>query len=194
MGEPFASDRDAAGRGIVAVSAFVPSRKSGALVFPDRVGRGFGRPRKSEAARLVHLFSVAGAAASSSASILASEASSAAYSASSMAAYAKSMAKAASSSACSALLSARSTSWPARLSSMSERIFSTCSCHDRSDIEERRAGHDVDRAEGAEHAEEGAALAIDFAYAAVEEAEYAALDASLARMEADELAAASATP
>jgi hypothetical protein len=32
---------------------------------------------------------------------------------------------------------------------------------------------------------------IDYAYAAVEEAEYAVLDAALARMEADELAAGS---
>ena len=45
----------AAGRGIVAVSAFVSLTSSGALVFPDPVGRGFGRPRKSEGARLVHL-------------------------------------------------------------------------------------------------------------------------------------------
>jgi hypothetical protein len=42
----------------------------------------------------------------------------------------------------------------------------------------------------AENAEDDAAFAIDFAYAALEEAEYAALDASLARMEANELAAA----
>ena len=33
-------------------------------------------------------------------------------------------------------------------------------------------------------------FAIDFAYAAIEEAEYAVLDAELARMEADELSAA----
>ena len=65
----------------------------------------------------------------------------------------------------------------------------------RSDIEERRAEHDVDRAQRrAENAEEDAAFAIDYAYAAIEEAEYVVLDASLARMEADELAAAPSKP
>ena len=42
----------------------------------------------------------------------------------------------------------------------------------------------------AENAEDDASFAIEYAYAAIEEAEYAALDATLARMEADELAAA----
>jgi hypothetical protein len=41
----------------------------------------------------------------------------------------------------------------------------------------------------ADIAEDDAVFAIDYAYAAIEEAEYAVLDASLARVEADELAA-----
>jgi hypothetical protein len=41
----------------------------------------------------------------------------------------------------------------------------------------------------AENAEEDASFAIDYAYAAIEEAEYAVLDAALARKQADELAA-----
>ena len=43
----------------------------------------------------------------------------------------------------------------------------------------------------ADHAEADAIAAVDFASAALEEAEYAVLDARLARMEADDLAAAS---
>jgi hypothetical protein len=44
-------------------------------------------------------------------------------------------------------------------------------------------------ARSADIAEEDALFAIDYAYATIEEAEYAALDAVLARMDADELAA-----
>jgi hypothetical protein len=63
----------------------------------------------------------------------------------------------------------------------------------KENIDDRKAEHDVDRAnKRAEHAEGDAAFAIDYAVAAIEEAEYAVLDASLARMEADELAGASA--
>jgi hypothetical protein len=63
----------------------------------------------------------------------------------------------------------------------------------KEDMADRRAEHDVDRANNrAENAEVDAAFAIDYAVAAIEEAEYAVLDASLARMEADELAEASA--
>ena len=63
----------------------------------------------------------------------------------------------------------------------------------KEDMTDRRAEHDVDRAnKRAENAEGDAAFAIDYAVAAIEEAEYAVLDASLARMEADELAGASA--
>ena len=55
----------------------------------------------------------------------------------------------------------------------------------------KRAEHDVDRAEKiAEKREDDAAFAVEFAYAAIEEAEYAILDAALARTEADEASAA----
>ena len=58
----------------------------------------------------------------------------------------------------------------------------------REDIENRKAEHDLQKAEGrADRAEEDARFAINFAYSAIVEAEYAALDAALARMEADEL-------
>ena len=60
----------------------------------------------------------------------------------------------------------------------------------RKDGDEWKAEHDVKRAEHhAEHRERDAEAAVDFAYAAFEEAEYAVLDAILAREEADELAA-----
>ena len=50
--------------------------------------------------------------------------------------------------------------------------------------------HDLDSAtRRADNAEEDALFAIDYAYAAIDEAEYAVLDAALARMEADEQAA-----
>jgi hypothetical protein len=61
------------------------------------------------------------------------------------------------------------------------------------DIAERRAEHDLDSAtRRADNAEEDALFAINYAYAAIEEAEYAVLDAALARMEADEKAATTA--
>jgi hypothetical protein len=61
----------------------------------------------------------------------------------------------------------------------------------REDMDQRKARHDVDKAEvRAENAEDDAAFAVNFAYAAIEEAEYAVLDASLARMQADEMATA----
>ncbi len=63
----------------------------------------------------------------------------------------------------------------------------------KENMADRKAEHDVDWAnKRAENAEGDAAFAIDYAVAAIEEAEYAVLDASLARMEADELAGASA--
>ena len=63
----------------------------------------------------------------------------------------------------------------------------------KEDLTDRRAEHDLDRANRrAENAEGDAAFAIDYAVAAIDEAEYAVLDASLARMEANELAGASA--
>lgn len=61
----------------------------------------------------------------------------------------------------------------------------------RKDVDDRKEEHDVKRAEHrAEHREDDADAAVAFAYAAIEEAEYAVLDAILAREEADELAAA----
>lgn len=60
----------------------------------------------------------------------------------------------------------------------------------REDIESRKAEHDVGHARHkAERVEEDAKYAIDFAYSAIVEAEYAVLDAVLVRMEADELSA-----
>jgi hypothetical protein len=60
----------------------------------------------------------------------------------------------------------------------------------RSDFDDKRAAHDLTTAQRrADNAEDDAAFAVDYAYAAVEEAEYAVLDATLARMEADEMAA-----
>jgi hypothetical protein len=57
-------------------------------------------------------------------------------------------------------------------------------------IEVRKAEHDLKQAQkDADRAESDAAFAIDFAYAAIEEAEYEVLDAILARTYADELAA-----
>jgi vacuolar-type H+-ATPase subunit I/STV1 len=62
----------------------------------------------------------------------------------------------------------------------------------REDIGSRKAELDRDKAEmKAENAEEDAVFAIDFAYTAIGEAEYAVLDATLARMEADELSGGS---
>jgi hypothetical protein len=63
----------------------------------------------------------------------------------------------------------------------------------KDDIADRRAEHDLDSAtRRADNAEEDALFAIDYAYAAIDEAEYAVLDAALARMDADEQAAATA--
>jgi hypothetical protein len=59
----------------------------------------------------------------------------------------------------------------------------------RDDIDARRAQHDLERAERrANTAENDAGIAIDFASAAIAEAEYSILNATLARKEADELA------
>jgi hypothetical protein len=57
----------------------------------------------------------------------------------------------------------------------------------REDAESRKTEHDLHKAQWrADWAENDAPFAIDFAYSAIGEAEYAVLDASLARMEADE--------
>ena len=61
----------------------------------------------------------------------------------------------------------------------------------REEIASKKAEHDVHRARKvADEAEDQASLVIDLAYSAVVEAEYAALDAYLARAKADELSAA----
>ncbi len=60
----------------------------------------------------------------------------------------------------------------------------------RQNVEEKKAGLDLDMAERrADDAEDDALFAIHYAYATLEEAEYAVLDAILARKEAEELAA-----
>jgi hypothetical protein len=61
----------------------------------------------------------------------------------------------------------------------------------REDIDDKKAKHELHEAQyAADMAEGDASYAIDYAYAAVEEAEYAVLQAELARMDADELEAA----
>ena len=61
-------------------------------------------------------------------------------------------------------------------------------------IESKRAEHDRATAQrNAEIAEDDAAFAIDYAYGAIEEAEYAVLDAVLTRKEAEELSAGAGT-
>jgi hypothetical protein len=60
----------------------------------------------------------------------------------------------------------------------------------RQHIEHKVAAHDLKSAQrDAEEADEYASYLIDYTYAAVVEAEYAVLDATLAHMRADELAA-----
>ena len=64
----------------------------------------------------------------------------------------------------------------------------------REDLDEKRAKHDMHKARmRADDAEEYASFASDHAYTAVVEAEYAALDAVLARMDADQMAGEAAT-
>jgi hypothetical protein len=59
----------------------------------------------------------------------------------------------------------------------------------RRTVDEKKAEHEAMKVERrAEHAEADASFAIDFAFAAIEEAEYAVLDAILARETADEQA------
>jgi hypothetical protein len=61
-------------------------------------------------------------------------------------------------------------------------------------IEGKKAEVDLDMAQkDADNAEADAAFAIDFAYSAIGEAEYAVLQATLAREEADEMAGAGAS-
>jgi hypothetical protein len=58
----------------------------------------------------------------------------------------------------------------------------------RKHVDDRRAKHNMKSAQrAADHADDNAEFAIAFASAAIEEAEYAVLDAELAHMELDEL-------
>jgi hypothetical protein len=58
----------------------------------------------------------------------------------------------------------------------------------RADIDDRKEQHDrAEARRAADDSEDDAQYAIDYAYAAVEEAEYAVLNAELARMESDQL-------
>jgi hypothetical protein len=62
----------------------------------------------------------------------------------------------------------------------------------RRNIDEKRAGHDVTAAKrAADIAEADAEFAVNFALGAIDEAEYAVLDATLARMNADSLVSGS---
>jgi hypothetical protein len=64
----------------------------------------------------------------------------------------------------------------------------------RQHIDDKKAAHDLKAAQrDAEEADEYASYLIDYTYAAVEEAEYAVLDAYLAHKRADELAAQAST-
>jgi hypothetical protein len=61
----------------------------------------------------------------------------------------------------------------------------------RKGAQDRKASHDAKAAQrAAEQADQDASYAIDYAYAAIEEAQYAVLDADLAHRHADELAQA----
>jgi len=62
----------------------------------------------------------------------------------------------------------------------------------RREVDKCRAAHDLEHAQHvADRADDDAAFAIDYAYAALLEAEYAVLDACLAHKEVDELSQAS---
>jgi hypothetical protein len=81
-----------------------------------------------------------------------------------------------------------SESWDSMQRSLNENIASIRTARD-----DRKTEHDVNAAQRkADEADEDAAFAIDYAYAAIETAQYAVLDAELARMEADDLADANA--
>ena len=72
-----------------------------------------------------------------------------------------------------------------------QRSWSAHIAKARKDIDQRKAEFSASNAEDrAEWAESDAELAIDYAYSAIEEAEYAVLDAILARREAEETAVA----
>jgi hypothetical protein len=64
----------------------------------------------------------------------------------------------------------------------------------RKNVQDKKAEHDLKSAQRkADQADDDASFAIDYAYAAIEEAEYAVLDARLAHMEADDLTEAGAS-
>jgi hypothetical protein len=83
-----------------------------------------------------------------------------------------------------ATLTARAKEAQARAEAVrSERVAAA-----REEIATRKAEHDVHRVRtAADEAEDQASFVIDLAYSAVVEAEYAAVDAYLARKKADEL-------
>jgi vacuolar-type H+-ATPase subunit I/STV1 len=82
------------------------------------------------------------------------------------------------------------TSDPAKRWSAARETWNTHTAEIRGKADAEKAKHDASHAERrAERAEADALEAIDFAYLALEEAEYEVLDAALARAEADELAA-----
>jgi hypothetical protein len=59
----------------------------------------------------------------------------------------------------------------------------------RKDVEDKRTAHDMQSAKNqADQADDDAAFAIDYAYAAIEEAEYAFLDAELAHKRVEAMA------
>jgi hypothetical protein len=61
----------------------------------------------------------------------------------------------------------------------------------RKGADDRKAAHDIkSMRKAAERADEDAAFAVDYAFAAIEEAQYAVLDADLAHRDVDELARA----
>jgi hypothetical protein len=86
-----------------------------------------------------------------------------------------------------ARLTARAKEAQARAEAVRDKTGADLEQH----VATRKAEHDVHRARKvADEAEDQASLVIDLAYSAVVEAEYAALDAYLARAKADELSAA----
>ena len=68
-----------------------------------------------------------------------------------------------------------------------QRSWDEAVAHVHADLENRKAEHDLHKAQRrAGRAEDDARFAIDFAYSAIVEAEYAVLDAALAKKEAEE--------
>jgi hypothetical protein len=79
---------------------------------------------------------------------------------------------------------AAATGWDKVQQSWNEHLAAV-----RTDLDNRKQAHDLKSAQrAAERAEDNAGWAIDYAIAAVDEADYAVQDAILARMDADALA------